>query len=198
MEGALKKYCFPLICIFGIVSFFLHAQLYYTTSPKDGERIFNSPDEMANYFFIRNIAQTNSFSVYEPLNGLYGGIVHPRSIISIDNRILPASFVGMILLYAFVAKIIGSWFIIYITPLLSFFALLAFYKLMREIFDEKIAFISSLLLIVFPPWIYYNSRSLFHNMLLLDLVILGFYSLLKHLSKPTVLKISLSGLFFGI
>src|SRR3989338_2867794 len=58
----------------------------------------NSPDETANYFFIKQFAQSGELSVREELN-LVSPIVHQRSVNVRGDQLVPGGFIGLILLY---------------------------------------------------------------------------------------------------
>lgn len=177
--------------VFAVSSVFLPVW----TKPKSGERILNSPDETANYFFTKLYAEKSVFSFPEPLNSEYENTISPRSVkvSQNDGSLLPGSFLGMIVLYGWIGKFFGSWSIAYITPFLSIFGLIFLYKLFREIFSEEIAFFSTLLFMIFPGWWYYNSRGMFHNVLFVNLFIAEMYHLVHYFHFK-----SRSSLIFGL
>ncbi|MEK7167847.1 MAG: glycosyltransferase family 39 protein [Patescibacteria group bacterium] len=162
--------------------------------------IFNTPDETANYFFIKTFFETGQMQSFEPLNAVSGtmSLVHPRSTTVIDNFITPATFLGFILAMRMFAKIFSFWFIPFIIPLFSAFAILAFFYLIKETFNEKIAFWSSLALAVMPAFWYYSSRSLFNNLLFLDFTIIGFSLLVMFIRKKELMLLAISALFLGL
>lgn len=139
-----------------------------------------SPDENANYFFTRLLAQEGVLQKYEPLNEGIEPIVHPRSInVNANNYLVPGSFLGMIFIYGILAKIFGLGIIFYLTPFFICVSALFFYGIMKKIFSWQVAFIASILMLSHPALWYYATRSMFHNELFLSLLIIGMYFLLN-------------------
>ena len=169
------------------VLFFLVTSFFAATW---GGTHFNSPDETANAFFIRQYVETGSLRVAEPLNVLAEDLLHPRAVAIAHHNLVPGSFLGMLLLYGWIAKILGLWIVPFLTPFFATIASLFFYKLVRAICDERVARWSFFLLLIHPAWIYYTSRSMFPNVLFLSLLIIGLYYLLTtHYSLLTSLLI---------
>ena len=171
------------------IFFFVYAFLAISTWNENLK--FNSPDETANYFFAKRFSETGKIAYFEPLNLEVGDIIHPRSTQSMDGKTAPTSFLGIILLYGFIAKIFGVWIIPFLTPLLVAVGVLFFYKLIKKIFDKNIAFFSSLLLFFCPAFWYYSEKSMYHNIGFAVFLIIGFY----FFSAKTA---AVSGLFFGL
>ena len=201
----LKKHKIILfLIIFSLFVFTYYARFnLWVMAPKDdffnGSVKFSSPDETANYFWIKQFAQGQPLYYYEELNGLGTNLIPLRSVNTVDGKITPGSFLGMTLVYGSLAKVFGISAIPYLTPFFSILALIFFYLLINYLFKNKpIALISALLLSIFPAWIYYSARGMYHNILYLSLLIIGLYLLFKsfQLKKPHLLYF-LSGLLIG-
>lgn len=197
IKNWLKENYRLIILIFLAVLFFsAYSYLPYNTPLK-----FNSPDETANYFWSKLYSQDSQLRFYEPLNSIANNIIHPRSFNVLNGNLVPGSFLGLILIYGFLAKFIGANLIIYLTPFFSVLAVLFFYKTIEKIFSKNIAFFSSLLLFIFPGWWYYSSRSMMPNVLFASLLIIGFCFLLKITSenkKVRIISSFLAGIFIGL
>ena len=184
------------------LSFFVLLFLLYSFLAFKGPGKFTSPDETANFYFIKQFAGNLSFKVAEPLNGT-APIVAPRSIMVQKDGLAPGSFLGMPLFYGIVGWFLGKWIILFLTPLFSVIAVFVFYKLINLIFDRRTALISAALMAVHPAFWYYTARGMFHNALFLDLLIIGFYFLTKTLTQKVtsyrlqVASYFLAGLFIG-
>lgn len=174
-----------------LAGIFLFVYSFLTIATWNENLKFNSPDETANYFFAKRFAETGKIAYFEPLNLEVGGIIHPRSMQSMNGEIAPTSFLGIILLYGLIAKIFGVWIIPFLTPLLAVVGILFFYKLIKKIFDKNIAFFSSLLLLFCPAFWYYSEKSMYHNIGFVVFLIIGLY----FFSAKTAM---VSGLFFGL
>ena len=188
-----------LILIFlGIIFFILYSWLYIGVEP-----MFNWPDETANYHFTKSFAENSVLKIYEPLGSLADGVVRPRSITYNNGYIQPGSFLGIILIFGLIAKIFGTGIIVFLTPLFSAIGVIFFYLLVRKLFSDQIAFFSSLLMYILPPYWYYASHGLLHNNLFLSLLIMGLFFLINSLTRESETKkfdwqYIIAGLFIGL
>ncbi len=196
-----------VVGLVGITAFFVYSWFPYTTSQTSiyscnsvddqmemelctryGDptlvRKFNSPDETLNYFWTVRFAEGKPLYYEEPGNLLGNPIIHPRSTNTVGDKIVPGSFLGMYFIYGGIGEIgemIGipaKDLVLYLTPFFAVIALFFFYGLLKKIFINNIAFISTLLAFVFPGWVYYASRSMYHNVLFVSLLIIGVYFLM--------------------
>lgn len=134
-----------------------------------------SPDETSNYIFTKLYAQTGNLTISEDYNLKTKDIMHPRSFRSDHGILKPVSFLGIILIYGKIASFFGYQVIPYLTPFFASLGIFFFYLLVKRLFDRNIAFISALLLAVFPAYTYYSARSMFHNVLMVDMLTIGAY-----------------------
>lgn len=171
-----------LLLLLAIIFFGVYA--YFVTPWPSGTDVsirFDWPDEVANYFWTKHYASTDSLILAEPLNQIADNQIHPRSFnVRADGSLVPGSFLGLILLYGVIAKIIGQWSIIYLTPLFAVLGSLAFYGIIRRIFDRQVAFLATILLFIQPAWWYYSVTSMLPNITFVSLLLLSFYFLLKN------------------
>ncbi|MFA4941785.1 MAG: glycosyltransferase family 39 protein [Patescibacteria group bacterium] len=166
----------PLLAVvFLSVCFFSAAASYNYFVQKDDFVKWLSPDETANYIFTKLYAQTGEMQIFEKYNLIGDGIIHPRSFGSSSGILEPVSFLGIILIYGFIASVAGYGVIPFLTPAFAAVGLVFFYLLVKKIFGRKNALISVFILAVFPPYFYYSARSMFHNVLFTVLLIIGFY-----------------------
>ncbi|MEI7452421.1 MAG: glycosyltransferase family 39 protein [Candidatus Falkowbacteria bacterium] len=171
-----------LLLTLAVIFFIMSASFNYLKQSSDFVK-WNSPDETANYFFTKLYAETGDLRSYEKFNLTADDLIHPRSVRSDDGVLKPVSFLGMILLYGTIAKIVGVGVLPYLTPLLGAIGIISFYLLVKEIFSRKIALISAVLLTFFPPYIYYSARSFFHNVPFVVLAVMGFYFVARFLRQ---------------
>lgn len=191
-----------ILIVLAVVFFFIYSYPYFFLRPEaQGSEmwIFNTPDETANYFFIDQFSQSGNLTQDEPLNNLSDfKLVHPRGTTVIGESIAPGTFLGFILFEGAVSKIITPAFAFAVIPFFSIFTVLCFYFLIKEIFGDKIAFWSALLLLFLPAFWYYNSRSLFNNVLFVDFLIIGWYFLRRSQSRQKILFLIFGGLIIGL
>lgn len=161
---------------------------------------FDWPDETANYFWMIRFAENNQLSAAEPFNLLAQNAIHPRSFnVTNQGDLVPATFLGFILFYGVLAKIFTANAVIYFTPILASLAVLAWYGLLRRIFNEKIAFLSAILLLFNPAWWYYSVTSLLPNVAFVALVIISvFFLFYSKQNKQAWLWWLLGGLIAGL
>lgn len=195
----LKKHKYLIILAsLGLIFLVIYAWLFVNIEPK-----FTSPDETANFYFIKLFSEGNQLRFYEPLNEIADGLVKPRSMGFVNGYTVPGSFLGMVLLYGIISKIFGVGIILYLTPFFSVIGVLFFYLLIKEIFNKRIAFVSALLLFVLPSFWHYSARGMFHNALFISLLIIGMYFLVRVLNrepgaKNQLLYYLLAGFFIGL
>lgn len=195
----LKKQNFALAAIALI---FLGVYFWLVTPISTGQNIshrFDWPDEVSNYFWVKNYAQTDQLYFSEPLNTVAENQIHPRSFnVRSDGSVVPGSFFGLIIFYGLLAKVIGSAMIIYVTPILAILASFCFYGIIRRIFDQKIAFLSLVLMLFHPVWLYYSVTSMLPNVCFVSLIIISVWLLIFRKYQTSYFQIIFSALAFGI
>lgn len=149
---------------------------------------FASPDEHANYFWIGRVAHGEALEYFEPLNVIADDAVVPRSVRSDNGVVKPVSFLGIILIYGTIAKLLGMWIVPLLTPLFAVVGVLFFYGIFKKIFNKRTALFSALLFFAFAPYWYYASRGLFHNVLFVDLVLAGIWLSLRGMERSEMTK----------
>lgn len=202
------KQKWPLLAVtaLAVVFFFGTASYNYLTQAGDFIK-WSSPDETANYIFSKLYSQTGEMTIFEKYNLVSDDIIHPRSFASDEGNLKPVSFLGIILIYGFLASLTSYKILPFLTPAFAAIGILFFYLLVKKIFGQRHALISAFLLAAFPPYIYYSARGLFHNILFIVLLIFGLYFGLlmagkryegKRLDLLNWLLAALSGFLFGL
>ena len=216
----LIKYWHLLLLIIVAACFFIGTASfnYYSQTIRIDDRIvykWLSPDETANYIFAKLYGQESKFSFFEKYNLYADDIIHPRSFRSDSGWLKPVSFLGLPLIYGQIIKLTGYVSLPYLTPFLAAVGLIFYYLLIKKIFGKTNALVSALLLAGFPVYLYYSARSMFHNVLLMVLLIIALdYAILmvrrkKKINDENLFKYktfyirpylftALSGSFFGL
>ncbi len=111
-EKIIKIIKSPLLYLTLIAAVFFVAY----SAPRFNTTIINSsPDENANYYFSRLVAEESTLKKYEPLNENIDAIVHPRSVnVNRDNYLVPGSFLGLPIIYGIIGKIFTPNIIIFL------------------------------------------------------------------------------------
>jgi 4-amino-4-deoxy-L-arabinose transferase-like glycosyltransferase len=172
-----------LIAGFLGVGIFLHPQSLYV-----------SPDETANAFFAETFAATGHVFSFDSLSAEFDDALHPRSVLSQDGRLVPSGFLGLPVLYGIIMRIIGSPWLLWITPLIAILAVLAWYAIVRKCFDKTVAVYASLLLACHPAWWYYSARSLMPNVLFVSLLV---FALFFFIVRPWHKHVRIADFFFA-
>lgn len=175
----------PLIILLPIFVLFFFGTSHYNQSSQAKNFIkWSSPDETANYTFAKLYAEEGRLEIPERYNLLVKDIMHPRSFRVFDGVLKPMSFLGIILLYGTIAHFLGAAVIPYLTPFFASLGLLFYFLLLKEIFDRRVAFTATLVLAIFPVYFYFSSKSMFHNILFVSLLIGGLLFLIKATKRP--------------
>lgn len=202
----LRKHWQLCLVIVVAVLFFLGTSSFNFYTQSDDFVKWASPDENSNYIFTKLYGQTGELTISEKYNLYAGDIIHPRSFRSDFGVLKPVSFLGIILIYGKIVSFTTYKILPFLTPFFASLGIVFFYLLIKQIFGRRNAFICAFLLAIFPPYIYYTARSMFHNILFLVLLIIGLYFLVainkkektKYSNYVNLLRTSLAGIFFGL
>lgn len=190
MDKKIFKFDYNLLgAILIALLFFIGASSYNFLTQRDGLVKWNSPDETANYYFAKRYATGAELAKFEPANVSGGDLVLPRSLRSDNGWLKPVSFLGIILIYGKIAALTSISVIPYLTPFFGALGIIIFYLLLKRLFSKRIALMSAFLLAVFPVYLYYSIRSMFHNVLFTVLTLTGFYFLSLALDKARSYKL---------
>lgn len=186
--GAIFLGAIFIILAYSILSF---------SSIQAGRVKLNSPDETANYFFARTLAQTNAIGYAEPLLLQSKGVVHPRSMTTAGDKVVPVGFLGLAVIYGMLGKAFGAQTMLFFTPILAVLSAGIFYFFIRNIFSRRVAALSAALLLIHPAYWYYASRGMLPNILFVDILLLGALFLVMAEQKKQTMLYLLGGLFAG-
>ncbi len=166
--------------------------------------IFISPDETATQFFTRAFSTTGSYRVLDRVNETFGGLLHPRSVVTDGIFLLPGGFLGLSTIYSFFVFFFGAWVLTFLTPMIAIAAVFAWMKLLEQWFSKRVAIVSAIVLLFHPAFWYYASRGLMPNVLFASLLIFGAFFMTRSPSpfegegRGEVSCNVLSGLCFGL
>ncbi len=172
------------VFIITILFFLIYSFLPFGTINK-----FTSPDETANYFFSKLYAESNALYL-DKLDNNGTTVIHPRSSVIINDYLAPTSFLGLPILYGLIGKFLGTDLIPFLTPMFTAISSITFFYLLKNILKrvafkqlESIVFASFIFYLAHPAIWYYSSRSMFHNMLFISLLIIGSYFLERFITN---------------
>ena len=150
----------------------------YMIMPVMTPQTYISPDETANAYFATQYAVEGKLWYIEPLNLDAFDRLHPRATESHGALVAPSGFWGISVLYGLVGVLLGVSAMHLLTALIAVIASLLFRATVSKLFDERIGWVSWLILLVHPAWWYYASRGWHHNILFVSLLIAGVYALI--------------------
>jgi hypothetical protein len=186
-----------IVGVGGFFVFLAYSFLSFTSASGNVVRL-NSPDETANYFFARTYAASGAIGYTEQLLEASKGVVHPRSMTTAGDRVVPVGFLGLAVLYGVIAKLVGSAGILFLTPFLAVLSAFLFYLFLSHIFARRVAALSAVLLLIHPAYWYYASRGMLPNVLFIDLLLAGALFLVMAYKKNHALFYLLGGFFVGL
>lgn len=162
-----------LLAGLAILFFVLYAHLYASTPA-----IFNSPDETANYVFSQEWRETRTFLLPFDREMNPDLVVRPRSVNIINDNYIPGGFLGLPFLLAIAESLVdGSS--LYVPALISVIGVLCFYGILRRIFEEEVALVSTVVLFSLPQWWHFAAKGFLPNILFVSLLMIGGYLLIR-------------------
>lgn len=166
---------YRLIKVFFLIAFFVSTLVLSFGVPQ----VFNSPDENANWQFATNFAKTWEIPLAGFDNLDLAGLIHPRSVLVIGDRLVPISFLGLPVVSGLVGRIFGESTILLFTPLLAVLALVAWRSIIWRLFEDSIlADLAAFFLAVHPAFWYYSGRVMMHNVAFVSLLIFSLWFLI--------------------
>ncbi len=166
--------------------------------------MYNSPDERAAAVSIEAFILNNRFSVSEPLNPEFDGVLTPRSMVSasrqgsgqVGDALIPITFPGLPLIYGLLGKIVSFPLTKILTSLLAVLAVLVWRKTLESFLSRREALIASVLLLTLASFWFYTARVFMHNVPFLAFLIFGFFFLSRKGFRSR--DAFLAGLMFGL
>jgi len=199
-----KHWRWYLLIVLAVIFFISVSSFNYFTQDNDFIK-WLSPDETANYIFAKLYGQESSLTIFEKYNLYVNEIIQPRSFRSDSGYLKPVSFLGLILIYGKIVSLTSYQVLPYLTPLFAAIGLIFYYLLIKKIWGQRNALISAFLLASMPAYIYYSARSMFHNVLFIDLLVAGLYFgvlIIRHRRRTKkyliLLATALSGSLIGL
>jgi hypothetical protein len=163
---------------------------------------FVSPDEHAVWVFAQQVATTGAAQVEEIRNTLVGGILHPRSAVTVGAMIVPSGFLGMPYVagaFYFFSPLLAAC----TGPILGMLGLFALYGIVRKSGGSReFAVLTTIALAIHPAWWYYSMRSLMPNVPFVSLLLCAIWLVLAaretiHASRR-VMMCGVSGVLLGV
>lgn len=196
MEGVLSAVSLVFFALYGFL---------YQGIPQTETLIFNQPDEMANYAFIKEWVLNEEVGIVEPLTEASLSQLHPRSMTVVEGRLVPIGFPGFIAVMSSIIRplvwLFGehafNWLVVKVTPLVGVLSAWLLFGIIRELgLGKRASLVGAIALLALPPWWYYASRPLQANILFVFFILAGLWAGLLRNNKWT--RFFFVGLSFGL
>ena len=187
----LSKY----ILIIGIIFIILYSYTFYNK-----DKIFFSPDENTNLYLSQLYSSSGNFYYNDPLNNnLDQKIIHPRGIFPYNNKLVTTLPIGGPLIWGTLITLKLDILLPIFIPFISVITLIFLFLLLKEIFNESLAFFSTLTAGILAPIWYFSSAMMVTDMLWIFFDVAGTYYFFKLINSELENKyIFFSALFFGM
>ena len=183
---------YKVIILLSLIFFAIYSYLSFSSPAR-----YISPDETANSLFTSVYSQTGGLSYTDNLNEIAHGIIHPRSTLYLDGKILDQKFLGFPVVNGTIAVVIPE-IIRFFTPILAIIGAIFLYLLTRDLFNKKVALLSFILALMLPPFWYWSSLALFENVAGCSILIISLRYFFKALDTNELKHFILWGLFLGL
>jgi hypothetical protein len=181
-----------LILLLSIIFFIIYSYLSFSSPAR-----YVSPDETVNSFFTTMYSQTGELSYTEDLNEIAQGIIHPRSALYLDGKIVDQKYLGFPVVNGTMSIVVPE-IIRFFTPIMAILGAVYLYLLTRDIFNKRIALFSFMLALLLPPLWYWSSLALFENVAGCAVFIIALRYFFKALDTNGPQHFFLWGLFLGL
>lgn len=156
-----------------------------------------SPDEAANQYFMRELAETGQYRVDSGLPAETNTVLYPRSSTRQGQFLASGSFLGLVQVGAVVINIFGVGAERFLTPLVALVALWAMYLILRRFWDRWWALSATTLVALHPAWFGQMTNPYLHNGLFTAMLVISAWGLMRLLERPTLWRSIVAGLLFG-
>lgn len=159
--------------------------------------IFRSPDEAANHVFITRQAAGEPLYLSSPLTTTEQQFFSPRSVAVRDEKILPGSFPGFVLLLGTITGWFGTIGLHFFQVSAILLGLVCWYRIVRRYWEPLWALASVVLVASHPVVVQFVTLPLFHAGLFLVGLLLTGLTLLRYQEQPQWSRAAWVGLSAG-
>lgn len=159
---------------------------------------YGSPDEAANAFFVHQQATSGQAMVQTDLTSAELAYAHPRSMVVQGNRLLSASFLGLVQVGGWAEHWFGLEASRLVVPVLSILAVMAFYSLLRRFWSPGWSWLGTALLAANPVWVQFQTLPMFHNGAFVSMLVITGYCLRRQFERPSWRWAAAVGVAYGL
>ncbi|GEM_PF-2161699 len=128
---------------------------------------FVIPDELATATIAKRVSLYQSISIVDPLISISEGLIHPRSMTTIGDRIVPEGFIALGYWYGLLMRVIPSSHLPFIISILSTLAASIALRYLFPLFfeDQNVLRFGAFVYPTLPPILYYTFHPYLANLL---------------------------------
>lgn len=170
---------------------FLSTQLLLQQGP-----VYQSPDETSNHIFTQTFGDTGKlWYEHELLPQDSENLLHPRGVLTHDDRAVPFNFLGLPVLYGGLYRVVGEH-VQYIAILFAAATAFFIYRAAVELFDVALEDALAAL-IVATPLLYYFNRPYMNALPAIAFFALGVWMLARYAKRGSNTSFALAALAFA-
>jgi hypothetical protein len=193
----MKLVNFKNLLFFSVCLILLFSLVLYL--PLQGYKVFESPDENANYLTTKLYAEKGQFWYAEDYTELdVENYLHPRHFVTHQGRIVPTEFLGLPVIYGPLYLIAGDKAAIIWVAVFSLISFIFFVKLAGLLFGEKLRSYAALLFFANLPLLFHFSLPYFNAAGSITFFILCSFYLAKFYHLNSNKDLFLTALFFSL
>lgn len=168
----------------------------YFLLPWAGRGVYASPDETSNAAVTRQLAWYGRLSMDEPLAKEFPWL-HPRSMISQDETIVPVGFTGWPWVLSVFSIFLGQQSVPFLATLFLLSAAIPLFALLRP-FGFRAAWLGTLVAMAFPGMIVLGNRGLFPQVAVVGFAIWSVYAITRLRSNDSPWAFGLAGVLVAL
>ena len=162
-------------------------------------KVFESPDENANYLATRLYSTTGQLWYQEDYTELdIENYLHPRHFVTYNNRVVPTEFLGLPITYGPLYSIAGDDATIAWGIVLSLISFIFFIRLAALLFGRKASPYAAIIFLANIPLLWYLTMPYFNAAGAITFFIVGVFYLARFYQTTGGKELFLASLFFSL
>lgn len=190
LKAIQPKHIVILICVLAFIAYSYPA----LTAP----RASISPDEVVNSYFAEVYAKTGELKYQSAFANIDPFFFRPRGTVVVDDQyVAPGKFLGYPIIVGTIGRFISMDVSVFVIPFFSAISVYYFFLFVRREFDQKIALISSSVMVIASSYWYWSTMYWYEDALAIFFLLGGLNYLFRGIEEPSFRSLCLSSLMFG-
>ncbi|MFA6512080.1 MAG: hypothetical protein WCV86_03095 [Patescibacteria group bacterium] len=158
---------------------------------------FTSPDEVVNAAAAQQFAEEGTMTLGSALPEDTAKVFRPRNIEIVDGAFVPSSYLSFPLLLGSMRAVFGENATLLLTPLLATLGLLAFFGIVKYVWNFQNALLSLFLLAFSPGILFFTIKGHWHNIAFISVLLCAAWLGIYAYRSKRIWFIFLCGLILG-